>query len=551
MNIPESLTANYRGNLTIYNFFHSVQSSKFAVIQLVLLFVSYSPTLFPILSVVFIGYEPPHQCATLVNETEILIQHGLEQDTTVQLSYQQCHIDLVTNKTGEIKITASLPCLNGNDYGAFKHISFVSDWDLVCDRKSDFTAFVQTVLIIGQCFGGFVTAAIADRLGRKWVFISSQVALGCAGIAAAFAPNLSVLIGFRFLIGFFKQGTTLIGWTLIMEGVTARHRRYVSALAGCVKNCNISLFALCAWLMRDSSWRMLQLFTALVNISVIISPFLLSESTRWLLANKQYGRVEAILKRAARWNGKDFTVVKQKFLQILEQNKEFGSSLNKEHKNSNETTVRYTVIDLLRHGVIRKYTFIVLVLWVTGTMTYFGQYLNSSSLAGDRHLNFLLLTMVDFLGDLCVYMFVDRLGRRVLLQLSLVVAVCGLLASSLLMALGTTDLTQSLATAFFILGKFGSGLCFQVTWIYTPELFPTNLRSLAMGLSSSIGQIGSMVAPYSRQLTGGLSWGPGLLFTSISVICGLLLFLLPETKGTSLPTTIEELKAWEKRRNQS
>lgn len=533
------------------------QPGRFAIIQIVLYYVSFASVAFPILNVVFIGYETPHTCAKLSNETDLIYRHGFENDSSASLQYNECSINLVTNQSGRIETVHSFSCLNGNDYDGQRHISFVSEWNLVCERKTGLSELVQTVLMIGLFFGSLITTNLADRIGRKVVVLVSQLILISSGIAAAYAPNIYVLICLRFLIGFSQQGVVLVGWTLVLEGIVPEYRRYVGTAMCNSWNLTIALVALCAWLMKDMSWRHFQLVSGLVTLNVVFNIFFLFESPRWLLANGKYHEILTVFKRASQFNGKDVNTIKSIFIDKVT---EFegphifnltGSSEKSKEKSTltaNETNKKDTVFDIFRHKFLRQQSLIVFVLWITCSMTYYGLYLTSSSLSGNRHLNFFLLGVVDFLGDLIIFLFIDRLGRRVLCFISLCITGSGLLTSSLLMAFGSSALSKTLTTVFFIVGKFGIGLCFNIIYIYTPELYPTNIRSGGLGLCSSMARIGGMAAPYSGFLVEIAMWGPGALFTGMCILCGSLLFMLPETKGRSLPATIEEMKQWNKER---
>ena len=41
-------------------------------------------------------------------------------------------------------------------------------------------------------------------------------------------------------------------------------------------------------------------------------------------------------------------------------------------------------------------------------------------------------------------------------------------------------------------------------------------------------------------------WGPGAVFTAMCFCSGFLILQLPETRGRSLPTTIEDMQMWGK-----
>ena len=47
-----------------------------------------------------------------------------------------------------------------------------------------------------------------------------------------------------------------------------------------------------------------------------------------------------------------------------------------------------------------------------------------------------------------------------------------------------------------LVGRFFLGITFAVMYVYTPELFPTEVRNVALGGSSTIGRLGGSFASF-------------------------------------------------------
>lgn len=77
---------------------------------------------------------------------------------------------------------------------------------------------------------------------------------------------------------------------------------------------------------------------------------------------------------------------------------------------------------------------------------------------------------------------------------------------------------------------------FQAAYVYTPEVYPTALRSVGVGGCSSLARFGAMCTPYVAQVLFQNSvWSAvsvyGFFAVCASVAC---LFLPYETRGTDL-----------------
>ncbi|CAH2238399.1 jg21104 [Pararge aegeria aegeria] len=71
-------------------------------------------------------------------------------------------------------------------------------------------------------------------------------------------------------------------------------------------------------------------------------------------------------------------------------------------------------------------------------------------------------------------------------------------------------------------------------------MFPTVVRNSAIGISSMMARLGSMVAPFVAGLRPHGKWCAPIAFGVFPMIAALVCILLPETKGVELPMTIED-----------
>lgn len=93
----------------------------------------------------------------------------------------------------------------------------------------------------------------------------------------------------------------------------------------------------------------------------------------------------------------------------------------------------------------------------------------------------------------------------------------------------------------FIFGVRGfiSG-AFQGFYVYTPEVYPTVIRALALGCCSAMARIGAMVTPFISQVLLRVSLRLALgVYGVMSLVCVVFTLMLPiETKGRPMVETL-------------
>ncbi|KYO24720.1 solute carrier family 22 member 16 [Alligator mississippiensis] len=190
---------------------------------------------------------------------------------------------------------------------------------------------------------------------------------------------------------------------------------------------------------------------------------------------------------------------------------------------------------LVRTWYIARRTITVWLIWFTGSLGYYVFSLSSVNLGGNEYLNLFLIGVVELPSYVIACIGMDKLGRRNTLIPSLI--------SSALICVLIMLIPQDFNVLIILAnmaGKFTIGVAFGLIYLYTAELYPTIVRSLAVGSGSMMCRVGSVVAPFCVYLTSIWIFMPLLLVGIMAFLSGLLTLMLPETLGRPLTSTLME-----------
>ncbi|KAL5005513.1 hypothetical protein ScPMuIL_018969 [Solemya velum] len=505
---------------------------------------------------------------------------GISDANYLHLDYQKCSIDVYDNRTGNTTALGSVSCLNGYEYSTFKEASFVTEWDLVCDRES-LAELTQTLIILGQGFGAATLTTFADRYGRMPVHIISQIFIFGLGLGTAFSPNFYVLAPLRFLTGMAQQGVVLTSTILNIERFPMETRGYMEPMGGFGWTVGGMILPLISYIMRNVSWRYIQIVISLWSAYSLVQYWMIDESLRWLVANGKTNKSIRIVKKACRWNKVEYESLLEE-LNLDEDLLVNVSSGTISASNDNPPTVdnnqthdsihsninqslngtleekpkmdikdrKYTILDILKSKRLLLTSCILWYAWIVDSLSYYGLFIISSALAGDRFVNFFLSALVEIPSTFALIALINRIGRRrTSITFHAITGITLLIGTAILATANGNTAALMTSTAFSLIGKFGASGSFGSEFCYTPELYPTNLRNAGLGVSSALSRIGGMMSPFARTLADYIIWGPGLIFGIMCLLVTVLMTFLPETRGHELPDTIEELKEWYKSKN--
>ncbi|XP_061482091.1 solute carrier family 22 member 2-like [Rhineura floridana] len=429
--------------------------------------------------------------------------------------------DFTSHRNESISLTT---CQDGWVYDSLIQ-SIVSEFNLVCEdswKLDIFQASVNAGFFIGSIYVGY----IADRFGRKTSLLVTILVTSISGVLVALAPNYLWSVIFRFIQGLVSKGSWTAGYILITEIVGPGYRRIVAILYQAAFT--VGLLILDALAYAIPYWRWLQLAVTLPVFLLLSYYWCVPESPRWLISQGQNGKAMEIVNDIAESNGK-----------ILPADFE---SINTEEENEESGKQKPSLIDLVRTSQMRKHTFILMYNWFTSAIMYQGLIMYVGISGDNVYLDFFYSSLVEFPAALILILTTEQVGRRYPWATANLMA-----GTACLVAAFTPEDTYWLKMITACLGRLGITMAFEMVCFVNSELYPTFLRNLGVMVCSSLCDLGGIISPFVVYRLAEI-WHklPLIVFTAVGLIAAGSVLLLPETKGRTLPETIEDVENFQR-----
>lgn len=401
-------------------------------------------------------------------------------------------------------------------------------------------ALVTTVVFVGMMFGSSFWGWLADSYGRKTIIVICAIWIFYFGFISSFSPHYYWIIALRCLVGFGIGGAPQ-STTLLAEFLPSSARSYcILSLSFFWSVGSCFTVGIAMAVMPTLGWRWLLGILSLPLLCFLLMSYWLPESCRYLLTAGEKEKALVMLQKAARTNKKELP----------------SGYLLDAGENGKQGRVR----DLFSPEY-RKTTFLLWFIWINLAFTYYGivlmttemyQGLNESGgncnadsnvmknpdcgcqlLTLKDYTDMMWTTLAEFPGIIVTMLCIEKLGRKKTMAVQFfLTAVCYFL---LFICSGRTMMT------IFIFGVRGfiSG-AFQGFYVYTPEVYPTVIRALALGCCSAMARIGAMVTPFISQVLLRVSLRLALgVYGVMSLVCVVFTLMLPiETKGRPMVETL-------------
>ena len=332
----------------------------------------------------------------------------------------------------------------------------------------------------GQWIGAVFFGWVGERYGRIFTINLTIVIISVFGLLSAFAWGYSSLWGFRFIQGLGIGGENPVAATYVNEIAKARGRGRFTMLYQILFPLGFTAASLTSvWIIPHLGWRWMFVLGAFPAFLLIFIQRMVPESPRWLARHARFEEADLVLAKLEK--------------------KIFGGAeppaLRPAPESESKGTAKFG--DLFR-GIYLTRTFCVWVMWFCAALIGYGLLLWLPSLFHTVYrLSLAESLQYSVLGNVTVLIMgiaaaflIDRVGRKTLFTFSFFFAALPLLwlgafraptarAVMLLAALGVTSISAAQLAL----------------WTYTPEIYPTRMRSLGTGAASSWGRAASMIAP--------------------------------------------------------
>uniref|UniRef100_A0A803YPG7 Solute carrier family 22 member 3 n=1 Tax=Meleagris gallopavo TaxID=9103 RepID=A0A803YPG7_MELGA len=355
------------------------------------------------------------------------------------------------------------------------------------------------------------------RYGRILIYLLSCLGVGICGIIVAFAPNFTLFLIFRFLQGVFGKGTWMTCYVIVTE-IVGSDQRIVGIVIQIFFTLGIMILPGIAYLVP--TWQGIQLAISLPNFLFLLYYWVVPESPRWLLTRKKGEKALKIMHDIAKHNGK------------------YLSPHYSEITVSSVEVTNPSFLDLVRTPRMRRNTLILMYAWFTSALIYQGLVMRLGIVGGNLYLDFFISGAVELPAALLILITIDRIGRRLPFAIGNIVAGIACLITAFL----PEDIPW-FKTTVATLGRLGITIAFEIVYLVNSELYPTTLRNFGVSLCSSLCDLGGIIAPFLLFRLAAI-WLelPLIIFSILAAVCGILVLLLPETKGISLPETVEDVE---------
>jgi len=353
---------------------------------------------------------------------------------------------------------------------------------------------------------------------------------------AALSPSWGFLFWSRVVAGFGTGAESAIIAPFLAEFVAGRYRgRFIGSLAGFF-SFGFVLAALLGYLVvpnLDAGWRWVQVISALPIVMILWWRRSVPESPRWLLNQGRDEEAERVVRgfeeEIERGTGEPLPRVE---------------GVEVPAARSAPSGSVFSNLATLWRGRLASITVSTWAIWFAITFSYYGFFTWIPSLLvgqGYSIADSFAFSIAIYLAQIPGYYSAAFIGEYLDRKWTIGLYLAGGAVAALLMSTAGTPTT---IIAFGILLSFFMNGTYAAVYAYTPEVYPTAVRSTGMGAASAFGRVGGILAPIAIGVTyGTIGFGGVFVMTTVVLAAGVVAVVVFGLSTAS--RTLEDISAEE------
>jgi len=426
------------------------------------------------------------------------------------------------------------------------------EWELVPAQRG----FLASSGVLGMLLGALVSGLAADRWGRRTIVLVTLLVFSLGSLLCGLAPSYGWLLVFRFITGVGLGGELPVVTTMVSEFSSLKNRGRNVVIVESFWAWGWILASLIAFLAIPLyGWRIAFFIGAVPALFAAALRFLIPESPRYLENRGRLDEADVIVTKMERsigyvgqGDGAGAAQGDDPFV-LLHSTK--GSSpcaapapspCPTEPRPQPKKISPLSAFITLWKKDYRRSTIVLWVLWFGVNLGYYGFVVWTPSFLVEQGYDLvksfeftLYMTLAQVPGYLTAAILIEIIGRKRVLTVFLVGTACAAWFFGHAGSLPLVILSGCLLY-FFALGTWGC------IYSYTPELYPTAIRTSGAGAASAFGRLGAFIAPMIVPVMYnffGADYGFELVFallTVVFILVALVVVILgAETKGKVIP----------------
>ncbi|HWV09276.1 MAG TPA: MFS transporter, partial [Pseudomonas sp.] len=372
--------------------------------------------------------------------------------------------------------------------------------------------------LIGIFFGGFLGGVLTGIVGRQKLYFVGPALFIICSVAQFWAESAIVLFLCRFLIGVGVGFEYPVAGSLLVEFLPKKYRGPRLAMLTILWFVGAALAYIVGNILLenagDDAWRLVLASPAVIGVLLLLVRIGTPESPRWLISKGRHDEAERIIKKV------------------------YGPSFSLRNLPEQEAEKKVSLSDLLHSGYGKRMLFVA-VFWSCSVIPVFAVYsfapkvLQALNLQGSwASYGSVVITLMFVVGCVIATRLINTLGRRSMVIHSF------LWSGLALLGLGFFSHSNEL----LVLALFGAyavliGGAQVLQLVYPNELFPTEVRSAAVGMGASLSRIGAAIGTWLVPISlDGIGIANTMFAAAGVTMLGLIvsLALAPETRSMSL-----------------